>query len=763
MTLITWGFGWRIFGALTNRLDDGGRVTTVTGPIASGKTRLLDMLAQFASTNNITVLRARCFPAGRMTPLNVPAQLLAGHGATVGESAADDAVDLIRFATTRDQPALALVDDLRYIDDASACFLANLAARIANEPILLVLADRLPAVRDNLDRIEDPAARLRSRSISLTTLSPAETRDVAEYEFGLRLEPDVAAQIHALARGNLRMVRAVIEDTIASGDVSVPVPGNAYRQAALEGLHSLTPEAREIAMAAAALGGGCDLPALTASSGLDRSAVAAALVELDLCCMLDEDRLTPATRQAVLSDMSQARLKAYLRHAVAMKPAAAILPPSPAEREQACVAPREENSPAIPVVPGAGYEALHEVRAAVRMLDHEIERIDDISGSADLEATQLLTCCEFPDLLRDFLRRHPQRRLPDHIPDSSRYQAAWAMARSMIEPGANPDPAQSAVDALTRCPRTDEAMPALVAAIVALIHQQDWERARSWCDQLLAEGREQSAMWRAHLHVARAEVQLRVGETTGARSDAAHAIELLPTGCWGVRVGWPLSILVMVACLTGDHDGAARHLKASTPELMYETPYGVSYRYARGHYYLATGEVRLALADFLGCGRVTQRWQVDLSAYSPWQTAAAATYLAIGDYPSAARLIDENRRSLELRGQPAADLEATFDLLSRATDTATLTKTITAIQRGGSCLAGSPDVAQYKIHDRYSSYLAKLSRSEQPVAVLAAKGLTNQLIAKELSLTVSTVEQHLTRIYRKLGIAGRNQLRALLG
>ena len=45
MTLITWGFGWRIFGALTDRLAEGGRLTTVTGPVASGKTRLLDMLA----------------------------------------------------------------------------------------------------------------------------------------------------------------------------------------------------------------------------------------------------------------------------------------------------------------------------------------------------------------------------------------------------------------------------------------------------------------------------------------------------------------------------------------------------------------------------------------------------------------------------------------------------------------------------------------------------------------------------------------------
>jgi DNA-binding CsgD family transcriptional regulator len=336
------------------------------------------------------------------------------------------------------------------------------------------------------------------------------------------------------------------------------------------------------------------------------------------------------------------------------------------------------------------------------------------------------------------------------------------MAASMVEPAADPDLARSAVDVLARCPRTDDAMPALVAAIVALIHQQDWEQARSWCDRLLGEGPDQSAAWRAHLHAARAEARLRLDDTAGACADAEHALELLAPKRWGVRVGWPLSVLVMAACLAGDHDGAARHLATATPELMYETRYSLPYRYARGHYHLATGEYRPALADFLGCGRVTRRWQVDLSAYCPWQAAAAATYLAIGDYPAAAALIDEYRRTVEPRGRSAADLEATFDLLSRAADTATLARTITTIQRGGPP-ARPPGIARYKIHDRYSRCLAKLSRSEQRVAVLAARGLTNQCIARELSLTVSTVEQHLTRTYRKLDIAGRNELRAMLG
>ena len=54
--------------------------------------------------------------------------------------------------------------------------------------------------------------------------------------------------------------------------------------------------------------------------------------------------------------------------------------------------------------------------------------------------------------------------------------------------------------------------------------------------------------------------------------------------------------------------------------------------------------------------------------------------------------------------------------------------------------------------------LAQLSDAEQRVAMLAAYGYTNGQIARKLYITVSTVEQHLTRVYRKLGVTGRAEL-----
>jgi DNA-binding CsgD family transcriptional regulator len=59
---------------------------------------------------------------------------------------------------------------------------------------------------------------------------------------------------------------------------------------------------------------------------------------------------------------------------------------------------------------------------------------------------------------------------------------------------------------------------------------------------------------------------------------------------------------------------------------------------------------------------------------------------------------------------------------------------------------------------RGATATAALSDAERRVATLAAQGYTNQEISKWLHVTVSTVEQHLTRVYRKLKV-GRAQLR----
>lgn len=53
-----------------------------------------------------------------------------------------------------------------------------------------------------------------------------------------------------------------------------------------------------------------------------------------------------------------------------------------------------------------------------------------------------------------------------------------------------------------------------------------------------------------------------------------------------------------------------------------------------------------------------------------------------------------------------------------------------------------------------------LTPTEQRIADLVLAGRRNREIATELFVSDSTVEEHLTRIYRKLGIRGRQELAA---
>ncbi|HZE16106.1 MAG TPA: helix-turn-helix transcriptional regulator, partial [Mycobacterium sp.] len=59
--------------------------------------------------------------------------------------------------------------------------------------------------------------------------------------------------------------------------------------------------------------------------------------------------------------------------------------------------------------------------------------------------------------------------------------------------------------------------------------------------------------------------------------------------------------------------------------------------------------------------------------------------------------------------------------------------------------------------------LQELSAAERRVAELASKGRRNKDIAQGLGITISTVEQHLTRVYRKLNVSRRTDLRYVLG
>jgi DNA-binding NarL/FixJ family response regulator len=58
--------------------------------------------------------------------------------------------------------------------------------------------------------------------------------------------------------------------------------------------------------------------------------------------------------------------------------------------------------------------------------------------------------------------------------------------------------------------------------------------------------------------------------------------------------------------------------------------------------------------------------------------------------------------------------------------------------------------------------LGELTRPEQEVALLAARGMSKREIADTLFLSARTVGNHINHVYSKLGISSREELRIAL-
>ena len=377
----------------------------------------------------------------------------------------------------------------------------------------------------------------------------------------------------------------------------------------------------------------------------------------------------------------------------------------------------------------------------------------------------------------------------------------------------NPDPAGGA-GAVVMAERvleertlSDPTLASTTTALMVLVCEDLLDRAAFWCNLLLREcgGDEESPLWRAVMTGFLAMIETRRGNLAIAETQARTALALLSPKAWGVAIGGPLSSLLLTTTASRKHDDAAACLRVPFPEAMFGTPYGLLYLYARGDYYLGTGRPHAALADFTDCGDRMMAWGLDQPGLVPWRVKLAEAYLLIGDVDKARRFSEEqlaqvgerstrtrgiSLRTLALASQPSKrtallresaenlrdsgawlELAYTYSELSNAHHAlgehnrahwAARQARHLAERCGAQALRvrlGKPELEPREAGSAIDhGLLACLSDAEQRVAELAAYGYTNTEIAGKLFITVSTVEQHLTRVYRKLGVAGRAEL-----
>jgi DNA-binding CsgD family transcriptional regulator len=87
---------------------------------------------------------------------------------------------------------------------------------------------------------------------------------------------------------------------------------------------------------------------------------------------------------------------------------------------------------------------------------------------------------------------------------------------------------------------------------------------------------------------------------------------------------------------------------------------------------------------------------------------------------------------------------------------------VTASRRAGVLVEVQPPAANRRIQSKELRARFGLSPRQSEVAYLVARGLRNREVATQLSIGVRTAEQHTSVVLRKVGVASRAALAALL-
>ncbi|WP_285440286.1 LuxR family transcriptional regulator [Streptomyces sp. Caat 7-52] len=341
-------------------------------------------------------------------------------------------------------------------------------------------------------------------------------------------------------------------------------------------------------------------------------------------------------------------------------------------------------------------------------------------------------------------------------------------------------------------------------SLLAIAHADRPAVAAEACDALLECAQERRATtWKALLGGIRAEIALLQGDVSAASQGALAALGILRAQSWGVLIGLPLSTAISALTAMGSYADAEDLLKHDVPEPMFRTVFGIQYLRARGHHYLGTDRPFAALGDFETCGRLLREGNPSLQKGIPWRSDLALANLRIGKARTARDWAEEQlrlpgghssrARAMALRllaatSKPhrrASLLRESIDLLKTCGDRYALAQAYAdlsaahyelgeyararlvarqAAREAEACHIESP-VDAHLLEDPVRQETsgseggpAILSDAECRVAGLAALGYTNREISARLHVTISTVEQHLTRVYRKLNVASRSEL-----
>jgi DNA-binding CsgD family transcriptional regulator len=301
-------------------------------------------------------------------------------------------------------------------------------------------------------------------------------------------------------------------------------------------------------------------------------------------------------------------------------------------------------------------------------------------------------------------------------------------------------------------------------------------------------------------YIVRGIVRWKRGDLRGAEEDLRMSEFVEWPGLQAEHAAYLAEVLLEQGEIEESKDVIDRPLAVGAPGFR------MHFLQTRGRVRLECGRPEEALADFLEVGDITESLGIENPAYAPWRSQAAlslhrldrtkeALDLAAAEVElsrrwGAARTVGISLRALGLvRGGSAGErlLREAVDVLApsqaRLEHARALVDLGAALRRGNSrkearellregvelahaCGANAlvnranEELAATGAHPRTIplSGVDALTASERRVAQMAAQELSNKEIAQALYVTVKTVEVHLSRVYRKLGITSRRQV-----
>ena len=445
------------------------------------------------------------------------------------------------------------------------------------------------------------------------------------------------------------------------------------------------------------------------------------------------------------------------------------------------------------------------------LLISEAERIEPLDR---MRAAQLMTFAALPELADriETARATAERAmaLAESVGGICETFASVVLALSLALGGNTVEARSRLLNASDAEPRNGLGRDRIIEYVsTALTWLGDYEAASATISRMVESARTMSApATLARTLTISAELSQRTGRWTAALADASEAVTLARETGQDSFASWPLVALARVEAGLGLEQEARGHV---TEALALTTQYSIEWTACWGHgalgfLELSFGRPERAVGELEWVAAFAERKGLRHPGTLPWAPDLVEAYLRVGRPRDAERvlsLLDEQAtatgddwalaatlrcrglleadgefeahfcRAIELHGRAPMPFErARTDLCfgerlrrarRRRESIDHLLSAHARFERLGAApwvkrAAAELRVAGHDVEGPSPSSFESLTPQELQIALVVGRGATNREAAGELLLSRRTVEHHLARIYRKLGLHSRSQL-----